>query len=117
MMVRVVKLCHFQPRLGIITRSLANAASDLAHYVVILVILFLGSACLACLVFGGVTLEFSTFGHSFQSLFNMMAFQDSGFMDKFFYLPSPLNVPGLMFYYSFALIMCAARSSHRPPPL
>ena len=35
----------------------------------------------------------------------MMAFQDSSYVDVFYYLPPPLNVPGLIFYYSYALTM------------
>ena len=67
MLFRIIKLCHFQPHLGILTRTLARASKDMAHYVMVLVILFLGCSSLACLVFGPVTSQFNTWGHSFQA--------------------------------------------------
>lgn len=64
--VRIVQLADFQPRLGILTRTLANAASDLGHLGVMLCIIFFSCCALAHFVFGGVAREFNTFGKSMQ---------------------------------------------------
>lgn len=49
MMLRLVKLSHFQPRLGIVSRTLAAAAGDMGHFMVVLLVVFFGcSWCAAC---------------------------------------------------------------------
>ena len=45
-----------------------------------LIIIFSGCSCLAYLVFGPVLVEFKDLGHSFQTCFNMLAFQ-AGLLD------------------------------------
>ena len=66
-LARLLKLSHFQPRLGIITRTLVYCLKDLSHYVVVLCFMFGTCSCLVYLVFGGVAPQFSTLGHSFQA--------------------------------------------------
>lgn len=73
--VRLLALFHFQPRLGVVSRTLAKCATDLIHFLVVLSIMFATSAVIAYLVFGGVVQEWSTIGHAFQILFNMLVFQ------------------------------------------
>ena len=45
MLVHVILLCDFQSRMGIITRTLSTAAVDLAHYMAIVGLIFVGSLC------------------------------------------------------------------------
>lgn len=137
--VRIVQLADFQPRLGIVTRTLANAASDLGHLGVMLCIIFFGCCALVHFVFGGVAEEFNTFGRSMkvrgvgraspqrytstvvtdsnslaprlsplsltQSLFNLFVFGDDSISETFYNMPDPLQYPGLIFFYTFSLIM------------
>lgn len=75
-------LFHFQPRLGVVSRTLAKCATDLAHFLVVLSVIFATASIIAYLVFGGVVQEWSTIGHAFQVCFNMLVFQDNNYMDQ-----------------------------------
>lgn len=89
-----MRLCHFQPRLGIITRTMSFASSDLFHFVIVLGTLYLGFSLLTFLVFGSIVAEYSTFSTSLSTNFNILAMQDSSFLSVFFELPEPLIYPG-----------------------
>eukprot|EP00854_Cymbomonas_tetramitiformis_P015579 gene15579-18470_t len=52
LIMRILKLCDFQPRMGIITRTLAVAASDLYHFFLLLFIIFIGYTITGHLLFG-----------------------------------------------------------------
>lgn len=151
---RLLTLSHFQPRLGVVTITLARCSRDLLHFLVVLALVVSVSAMILHLVFGGVSTPFSEIGHAFQCIFNLFgarppwvqrlgrgwvhhpcwrvhfwrqgsamcgatislgscaltliflfvapawkflaatAFQDSSFMDIFFFMPTPLNYPG-----------------------
>lgn len=75
---RIVRACHFQPRLGIITRTLSAAASDLAHYGAVLGTVFFACSIVSYALLGGHAEQFSTFGHAVHVNFNMLAFQVGG---------------------------------------
>lgn len=73
---RLLKLSDFQPRLGLVTKTIKRCGRDITHFLGVLAFLF-GVACvIAHLVFGGVVTEFSTLGHTFQIVFNMLFFAD-----------------------------------------
>ena len=93
---RLLKLVHFQPRLGIVTRTLAYGLKDLSHFMVIFMFSFSICACLAYLVFGGVVSQFqvraipsSLFFSSF-SLFNLPLLSAPVYCPP---LPSPQSHP------------------------
>lgn len=71
LLARFIVLCDFQPRLGILSRTLAAATSDISHYILLLAVLFITCTCLSHLVFGPVSLEFSSFLRAFKSNWNM----------------------------------------------
>lgn len=75
---RLLKLSDFQPRLGLVTKTIARCGRDLAHYLGVLAFLFGVASIVAHLVFGGVVTQFSTLGHTFQIVFNMLVFADGG---------------------------------------
>jgi Polycystin cation channel len=52
LILRVLKLMDFQPRLGVVTRSLALAAPDLLHFCLVCGVIFTGFALMAHLIFG-----------------------------------------------------------------
>lgn len=52
LIARVLKLMDFQPRLGVVTRSLWLAGPDLIHFAIVAGMVFVGYAMMAHLIFG-----------------------------------------------------------------
>jgi len=71
-LLRTLKLMDFQPRLGVITHTLALAASDLIHFFVIFAYIFVGYALVGHLLFGYQAASFATLIDAHQSLFNSL---------------------------------------------
>jgi len=49
---RIFKLLDFQPRVGILTRTIAKALDDLLHFAFVLVVTFIVYAMLGYVIFG-----------------------------------------------------------------
>lgn len=64
LIARLLKLMDFQPRLGVVTRSLWLAGPDLIHFAIVAGMVFVGYAMMAHLIFGNVIEKFATFGVS-----------------------------------------------------
>jgi hypothetical protein len=62
----------FQPRLGIVTRSLRIALPDLLHFALVAGVVFIGYCMMAYLIFGNSLPQFSSFGTSINSCFEML---------------------------------------------
>lgn len=69
---RILNLMHFQPRLGVVTRSLLLAGPDLLHFAVVASIVFVGYAMMAHVIFGNVIEKFSTFRLAIDTCFEML---------------------------------------------
>jgi hypothetical protein len=69
---RILNLMHFQPRLGVVTRSLLLAGPDLLHFTIVAGIVFVGYAMMAHVIFGNVIEKFSTFRLSIDTCFEML---------------------------------------------
>jgi hypothetical protein len=69
---RILNLMHFQPRLGVVTRSLLLAGPDLLHFTIVAGIVFVGYAMMAHVIFGNVIEKFSTFRQSIDTCFEML---------------------------------------------
>ena len=54
LIARILKLMDFQPRLGVVTRSLWLAGPDLIHFFIVATMVFIGYAMMAHLIFGNV---------------------------------------------------------------
>jgi hypothetical protein len=52
MIVRIFKLFDFQPRMGVITRSLALAGPELLNFFILWLIFFVGYSFMAHMIFG-----------------------------------------------------------------
>ncbi|KAK3277976.1 hypothetical protein CYMTET_14057 [Cymbomonas tetramitiformis] len=106
---RILKLCDFQPRMGIITRTLAIAASDLYHFFLLLFIIFIGYSITGHLLFGTTLYSFSTAFQSGLTLFNMMVFGDNSVSEDLFDLGtsqgSAMGFTAIVFYVSYALLV------------
>ena len=57
-------MLNFQARVGIITRTLAEASGDLGHFLVVFLIITIGYALVGHVLFGHTVASFSTIGQS-----------------------------------------------------
>jgi antitoxin (DNA-binding transcriptional repressor) of toxin-antitoxin stability system len=69
---RLLRHMDFQPRLGVITRSLRLALPDLLHFALVAGAVFVGYAMMAFLIFGSAIPQFSGFGAAVNTCFSMM---------------------------------------------
>ena len=72
MIGRSLKLMDFQPRLGIVTKTLARAASDILHFMVVFGVVFMGYVMMGTLVFGYKIKEFSSLSRSLRTCFETL---------------------------------------------
>uniref|UniRef100_A0A7S3CW78 Polycystin cation channel PKD1/PKD2 domain-containing protein n=2 Tax=Palpitomonas bilix TaxID=652834 RepID=A0A7S3CW78_9EUKA len=49
---RILKLMHFQARMGLLTRTLSHAATDLFHFIVLFMVTFVGFSFMSFILFG-----------------------------------------------------------------
>ena len=74
---KVVKSLDFQPRMGLITRTLSKAGSNLVHYFVLFIFVFLGYFVVGNVIFGSQFGAMSTLPRAFESLMFMFISFDS----------------------------------------
>mmetsp|Transcript_38784 Transcript_38784/g.53872 ORF Transcript_38784/g.53872 Transcript_38784/m.53872 type:complete len:1579 (-) Transcript_38784:245-4981(-) len=72
MIARSLKLMDFQPRLGIVTKTLSRAASDILHFMVVFGVVFMGYVMMGTLVFGYKIEEFSSLEKSLRTCFETL---------------------------------------------
>ena len=68
MTLRVIKLLDFQPRLGLVTRTLAKASVDLAHFMLVWGFVHSAYAMMGYISFGSSIEELSTFPRAASTL-------------------------------------------------
>ena len=102
---RILKLMDFQPRLGVITHTLALATSDLIHFFVIFAMIFMGYAFTGHVIFGYASSHFADITASVNSLFQNLLGDITYFMEDFktsngiyFYL-------AMIYFYSFNIFV------------
>lgn len=101
---RVLKLMDFQPRLGVVTRSLALAGPDLAHFVLVCGMVFVGYAMMAHLIFGNNIQAFSSFGSSVDTCFEILLGEIS-VNAELRALTGLQGLAGTLFFWSFELLV------------
>ena len=101
---RVLKLMDFQPRLGVVTRSLALAGPDLAHFVLVCGMVFVGYAMMAHLIFGNNIQAFSSFGSSVDTCFEILL-GEIGVNAELRALTGLQGLAGTLFFWSFELLV------------
>ena len=74
LIVRVLRRMDFQPNLGVVTRSLWLAGSDLIHFAVVFFMVFIIYSLLAHLAFGHTIEKFSTFDASVSTCFEVCVY-------------------------------------------
>jgi len=104
LIARVLKLMDFQPRLGVVTRSLWLAGPDLIHFAIVAGMVFVGYAMMAHLIFGNAIQEFSTFGESVNTCFEILL-GNIDVNDQLRNLGGLQSVAGALFFWSYELLV------------
>jgi hypothetical protein len=105
-LLRFLKYCDFQPRMGVVTRTLSRAFQDLAHFFFLVFIVLALYTFLGQIVFGAQVKQFSTLSQAARTVISWsLAGDDRGVGDELFELPGELAVAGVLYYVTFAVIM------------
>lgn len=104
MVLRILKLMDFQPRMGTITRTLAAAMQDLLHFFILFFIVFVGFAMYGHLVFGRTIREFRSLGISFNTCFTALLGDDTvnAYLME---LKGWELAAGVLFWWAFIILM------------
>ena len=103
-LLRVLKLMHFQPRLGVVTRTLTLAAADLFHFFVLFFVIFFGYAIMGYLVFGNTVETFSTIPDSIMTCFEFLL-GEIGVNAELKKLDNWQFFSGQVFFWTYALLV------------
>ena len=104
-LLRFFKAADFQPKLGIVTRTVGKSFQELAHFFALL-----SAVCLMYLIFGQVVFgdkvqQFSNLSQSAQTVISWtLSGDDRGAGERLFELPGNLAIAGAVYYTTFALI-------------
>ncbi|GLI64894.1 hypothetical protein VaNZ11_008286 [Volvox africanus] len=104
LIARVLKLMDFQPRLGVVTRSLWLAGPDLIHFAIVAGMVFIGYAMMAHLIFGNAIEAFATFGDSINTCFEILL-GNIDVNDDLRALGGLQSVAGALFFWSYELLV------------
>jgi len=105
MLARILKLMDFQPRLGVITHTLALATADLMHFFVIFIMIFMGYAFIGHVIFGYASVHFSDMTASVNSLFQNLLGDITYFMEDFKQQTGLTFVVAMIYFYSFNIFV------------
>ena len=105
MLGRILKLMDFQPRLGVITRTLALATADLAHFFVIFALVFVGYAFIGHVIFGYASEHFSDMTSSINSLFMNLLGDITYFMEDLKNLTGMIFWVGMIYFYTYNIFV------------
>lgn len=94
----------FQPRLGVVTRSLWLAGPDLIHFAIVAGMVFVGYAMMAHLIFGNAIEKFQTFGDSVNTCFEILLGNIDVNQDLRA-LGGLQSVAGALFFWSYELLV------------
>ncbi|CAI6002019.1 unnamed protein product [Closterium sp. NIES-65] len=104
MVQRLLKLMDFQPRIGIITRTMAAALPAILHFFLVFGIIFLGFSFYGYLVFGRTLAQFRTIPNAMLSCFFMLI-QDNSTAYYYAMLEGWERLAAFVFWLSFIVIM------------
>jgi len=107
-LLRIIKVCEFQPKLGIISRTLIKAANDLLHFVIVFLVIFIVYMLFAYWVFGNAVNDFSQISNAIHSCWNMMI-GDVDPSNEIMYEVHNKNaataIPAWLFVYSYVIVV------------
>mmetsp|Transcript_35263 Transcript_35263/g.59431 ORF Transcript_35263/g.59431 Transcript_35263/m.59431 type:complete len:1530 (-) Transcript_35263:238-4827(-) len=108
-LLRIFKLMHFQPNIGIVTRTVLQALPDLMHFAILLSIILTIYAVVGHVIFGAIIEEFSSMSWAYYTVFHMMLgdFTDAAYLllRRQTFDMGMLAIPAVLFYYSFMSIV------------
>uniref|UniRef100_A0A7S0YB92 Polycystin cation channel PKD1/PKD2 domain-containing protein n=1 Tax=Polytomella parva TaxID=51329 RepID=A0A7S0YB92_9CHLO len=104
LLARILRRMDFQPRLGVVTRSLWLAGPDLIHFGIVAGMVFVGYAMMGHLLFGNAIDDFSSFGDSINCCFQLLL-GDIDVNNSLRALGGLQSVAGAIFFWSFELLV------------
>ena len=107
-LLRFLKYCDFQPRMGVVTRTLSLAFQDLAHFIALLLIILFLYATMGTIVFGSKIEQFSTYIRSLRTVFTWSVLGDDvGVGDELWDVDNlgPMALVGILYYMTFSVLM------------
>lgn len=104
LIARILRLMDFQPRLGVVTRSLWLAGPDLIHFFIVAAMVFIGYAMMAHLIFGNAIEKFASFGNSVNTCFEMLL-GNIDVNNELRALEGLQGVAGALFFWSYELLV------------
>eukprot|EP00887_Chlorella_sp_A99_P002467 scaffold10.g2467.t1 len=104
LIARLLQALHFQPRLGVVTRSIARAGPDLLHFGLVFSLVFVGYSVMAHLIFGAAIQRFSSLGLAVNTCFAVLLGDISVNYDLEG-LSGLQGVVGMLFFWSFEVLV------------
>ena len=104
MVFRAIKLMDFQPRLGVITRALWMAGSDLLHFFGIFALVFFVFVIMGNVLFGQSLSSFATFEAALNTLFADLL-GDVRFLDQLQTLTGWSYYGAMAFFWSYNVVV------------
>ena len=107
-LLRFLKYCDFQPRMGVVTRTLSLAFQDLAHFIALLLIILFLYATMGTIVFGSKIEQFSTYIRSLRTVFTWAVLGDDvGVGDELWDVDNlgSMALVGILYYMTFSVLM------------
>ena len=102
---RILKFMNFQPRIGLVTRTLAIAASDLVHFFVLAAVVFMGYAIMGHLLFGSQIEAFYSMQSAMQTNFEMLLGEVT-VSDQMLNLVGPsIEFASVMYFWSYQILV------------
>jgi hypothetical protein len=101
MIFRTLKMLNFQPRVGVVTRTLDEAAGDLVHFIIVFAIITIGYAIVGHLNFGHAIEAFSTIPLSLNTCAEMLL-GEIGMNEQL--IEQSFIIPPLLFFWSYIFV-------------
>ncbi|KAI8467677.1 MAG: hypothetical protein J3K34DRAFT_480735 [Monoraphidium minutum] len=102
---RLLRRMDFQPRLGVITRSLRLALPDLLHFALVAGAVFLGYSVMGFLIFGSAVPQFAGLGTSINTCFQMMLGEFGDVFGQLGQLRGVQGVAAALFFWTYMLLV------------
>jgi len=107
-LMRLFKLLDFQPRIGILTRTIGRALEDLAHFMLLLIMVLMAYSAMGHIIFGPYVSAFKNFQTSFETIFDMLLGEFGDTKEELLSHDVDhglLILPATLFFYSFMSIV------------
>jgi hypothetical protein len=102
--VYLLRLMLFQPRIGIVSRSLAHALHDIGNFLLMLAVVLIFYAAAGNTLFGSQISYFATMSDSILTCLSMLT-GDTGVAAELRVLVQPLRTVGVFFFWSFMILV------------